>query len=58
MPATNRNYWLAKLERNKARDERNVKLLEERGWTVTTVWECQLQDMASTAERLVAFLDS
>ena len=58
MPATNRNYWLEKLDRNRARDERNIKLLEENGWAVMTVWECQLKDMTSTAECLVAFLDS
>ena len=58
IPATNRNYWVEKLERNRTRDSRNIELLEEKGWAVTTVWECQLQDMASTAERLVAFLDS
>lgn len=58
MPATNRNYWQTKLERNRARDERNIELLEKGGWAVTTVWECQLQDMASTTERLIAFLDS
>lgn len=58
IPATNRQYWLTKLKRNKAGDELNVELLEANGWAVTTVWECQLQDMASTTERLVAFLDS
>lgn len=58
IPATNRDYWVEKLERNRARDKRNVDRLEEMGWAVMTVWECQLQDTASTAERLVAFLDS
>ena len=58
IPASNREYWVEKLERNRARDERNVDLLEESGWAVMTVWECQLRDMASTSERLVAFLDS
>ena len=58
IPATNREYWVKKLERNRARDERNIESLEKRGWAVMTVWECQLQDMASTAGRLVAFLNS
>lgn len=58
IPVTNRDYWVEKLERNRARDERNLELLEESGWAVMTVWECQLHDMASTTERLVAFLDS
>ena len=58
IPATNRDYWLSKLERNKSRDERNVKLLEKLDWEVMTVWECQLHDLAEAAQRLVAFLDS
>ena len=58
IPATNRDYWLAKLERNRARDERNLKLLEESGWAVMTVWECQLRDLEATTDRLIAFLES
>ena len=57
VPSTNRNFWLAKLTRNRARDESNVALLRECGWAVTTVWECQLGDMAAATERLTAFLD-
>ena len=56
IPATNREYWVAKLERNHARDGRNIALLEESGWSVMTVWECQLKDLQATAERLIDFL--
>ena len=44
------------MERNHARDARNIALLEEQGWAVVTVWECQLRDMAAVTERMVAFL--
>ena len=57
IPATNREYWIEKLDRNHARDGRNVVSLEEQGWAVLTVWECQLRDLPATAERLVAFLE-
>ena len=57
IPATNRDYWLSKLESNYTRDVRNVNLLEEQGWSVITVWECQLQDIQATTDRLVSFLD-
>lgn len=57
IPATNRVYWLAKLKRNRARDERNLATLRHNGWKVLTVWECQLKDLRKTAERLIAFLD-
>ena len=58
IPATNRDYWQAKLERNRLRDERNIALLERDNWKVETVWECQLRDLQATTDRLIAFLDS
>ena len=57
IPATNREYWVAKLERNQARDERNLALLAEQGWAAMTVWECELRDMPAAAERLTEFLE-
>ena len=57
IPSTNRDYWLSKLERNYNRDVRSIALLEEQGWSVMTVWECQLRDMTATTDRLVSFLD-
>ena len=43
MPKSNIDYWKKKLYGNKERDERNQKELEEMGWNVITVWECQLK---------------
>ena len=43
MPKSNVDFWKKKLYGNKERDKRNQKLLEEMGWTVITVWECQLK---------------
>ena len=57
IPATNRDYWVAKLERNYNRDKRNLALLEGSGWGVMTVWECQLRDLGDVTDRLVAFLE-
>ena len=57
VPATNREFWLAKLERNQARDSRNNVLLVDRGWEVMTVWECELRDLPNLADSLVSFLD-
>lgn len=56
IPATNREYWLAKLERNRARDARNIAALQEQGWAVLTMWECQLRDLPSATQQMVAFL--
>ena len=56
IPSTNREYWLGKLQRNQARDNENIKTLESDGWSVTVVWECQLDDTEGLASRLRSFL--
>lgn len=56
VPATNREYWVAKLERNHARDTRNIALLQEQGWEILTVWECELRDVTTITEKMVEFL--
>ena len=43
MPKSNVEYWEKKLYGNVERDERNRKELEEMGWVVITVWECELK---------------
>ena len=58
IPATNREYWIAKLERNYARDARNIASLQEQGWAVLTVWECQLRDLPAATELMTTFLGS
>jgi DNA mismatch endonuclease (patch repair protein) len=41
IPATRRRYWLAKFDRNEARDQRVQRALRRLGWGVMVVWECQ-----------------
>lgn len=43
IPASNREYWQNKIEKNKERDLRNKNKLKEMGWHVMTIWECQLK---------------
>ena len=42
IPQSNRAFWVAKIRRNQDRDQRNYQLLQENGWQVIVVWECQL----------------
>ena len=56
VPKTNRDYWLAKVARNRARDERNVADLTAAGWRVETVWECEMKDREGLKQRLAALL--
>ncbi len=40
-PKSNRTFWLAKLDANRARDARKLRELRRHGFKVITLWECQ-----------------
>lgn len=42
-PSSNQDYWIPKIMKNVERDKRNIVLLEELGWKVLIVWECELK---------------
>jgi DNA mismatch endonuclease (patch repair protein) len=44
VPKANRDYWLGKVGRNRARDIETRAKLEAMGWRVLVVWECKLKD--------------
>lgn len=46
MPKSRQGFWRPKLEGNRDRDERQRVALEAAGWTVLTVWECEVRDAA------------
>jgi DNA mismatch endonuclease (patch repair protein) len=52
VPKQNRDYWVAKVERNRARDARTREALAAAGWRVATLWECELKDAAALEARL------
>lgn len=56
-PKANAAYWRAKIDRNRARDGRNLESLQALGWRAMVVWECELKDEAALRARLAAFLD-
>ena len=41
-PKSNTRFWLEKFERNVVRDRETQATLEELGWRVFVVWECEL----------------
>lgn len=43
IPKSNIDFWTAKLQGNSKRDKENIKQLEEMGWKVLVVWECELR---------------
>lgn len=42
-PKSNRDYWVAKIQRNRRRDRRVTRELRAAGWSVWVVWECRLK---------------
>ena len=62
LPKSNTDYWHAKIERNVARDRRNVCELQDLGWRVFVVWACQMDeglfDVFEFLERLRKGLDN
>jgi len=42
-PKDNADYWKRKIQRNKARDKTITKDLQQNGWQVIRVWECEIK---------------
>jgi DNA mismatch endonuclease (patch repair protein) len=55
-PKTRVEFWKSKFQANVARDELTRRKLEQMGWKVLTVWQCELKDPDKLAERLNEFL--
>jgi len=58
LPASNLEYWSAKIERNARRDRRVVRELRRLGWTVIVVWECETKAKRVLVSRLAKRLYS
>ena len=43
VPKTRTEWWLKKIEGNKANDMKAMKALKKDGWKVITIWECELK---------------
>jgi DNA mismatch endonuclease (patch repair protein) len=52
-PATRPEFWLAKIDANRRRDNAALQWLVSAGWRVMTVWECALRGPARLEEGVV-----
>ena len=57
-PKSRPEYWGPKIERNRARDQKNIEDLQAQGWTVFCVWECEAAKARQRCltDQLIAFL--
>lgn len=53
LPKTNTEFWLDKFTKNTARDERKSQELKSLGWTVITIWECDINKSLLTTVEMV-----
>lgn len=51
-PKSNVEFWTAKIERNRHRDQVTEAHLTALGWHVITVWECELRGADKAAARI------
>ena len=56
IPQSNKDYWEGKLLRNIQRDRENRQALEQLGWTVHIIWECETSDIAMLTRRIMVML--
>ncbi|MCE8005286.1 very short patch repair endonuclease [Billgrantia ethanolica] len=57
LPKSRLDFWLPKLEANRERDKRNEERLQEMGWAVLVIWECELKSPNSLLLKISEFLD-
>lgn len=55
-PKSRVEFWKRKLDENRSRDLRTEKAMQEIGWEVLVVWECELSHKSNLHSRLDAFL--
>ena len=57
-PKTRREFWTDKFASNRKRDTTAVSSLEQEGWEVVIIWECETNDPHRLEHRLVSLLGS
>jgi DNA mismatch endonuclease (patch repair protein) len=56
IPKSNSDYWLKKLQRNVVRDAESLSKLQELGWRVLVIWDCETRDDELLLARIEDFL--
>ena len=56
LPKSKLEYWGPKIQKNIERDRGNVRELQDRGWNVLVVWQCELATESDLQDRLERFV--
>lgn len=57
LPKSRLEYWSAKIDANKSRDDAIADQLNREGWRQLVVWECQLRTQKAASTALPQMLD-
>jgi DNA mismatch endonuclease, patch repair protein len=55
-PKSRKEYWLPKIERNRARDLEAIRRLSVDGWSILTIWQCETRNPVDLKAKLAKFL--
>lgn len=59
LPKNNADFWQRKFIRNQERDTRKTRDLEDAGWRVVQIWECEIKkDIAACVEAVQTALEA
>lgn len=56
LPETHKEFWINKINSNQERDGKNINELEKLNWKVLVVWQCEIKNISSIAEKINSFL--
>jgi DNA (cytosine-5)-methyltransferase 1 len=56
VPKTNKKFWKKKFDDNQRRDKAKRRQLQRLGYSVLTLWQCQLKDEPKVKNKLLNFL--
>ena len=57
LPKSNIEFWEPKLKGNRERDEKNIIELNNMGWKILEIWQCEISDIEKLADRIIDFLE-
>ena len=58
LPKSRIEYWHKKVDENKKRDRTKREQLGAMGWSVLTIWQCEIVDLDSLDSRIREFVDN
>ena len=58
LPKSRVSFWKSKFKANQERDARVKNELQQLGWSVLVIWECELAKLESVERSVVEFLEA